>query len=580
MSGGTSTALPDKKQRDKELAAVKTALPPKSGGNFDVKPSHLYYVSYLIRDDQFAHNDGAKNLVDRLGGKEQLAGRGSGPDAFAAAYAKVAKRFLEVWAKSVVSVGGVAVGLTVTANNYASADWHSNKKASGSPPSKATPVVIQSPPHYGTVPDLKWRGTNADSDNSFVRAIGHIPDFLADCLEEVIDKAFRLGKMYKVTPGAHAFEDELKEVADHWRDAGNAALKAGDNFIARISSITDDHNSDWQKAMKSFCQNIWGTTAWGRSRHGLPWKTSPNVAPATRRPVLQVLHDTAKAMEKACRDLVTAASTLTSVSEAAAAKAAGQMVDDVVRDLKKPTWDKLLVVDPPVYAARVAEKAFLSFRKHMDYEGVNKAVDTYNETVHGIARTLEGLMDALDEADRSAPEFKAEEARAIGFGARSLNEFKNEHKWQRGDGQPPSKYALDLATEEELGGGHSLDKHVGKSDAQLLQRLRDQANQNTGVPQIPAASSFPDMESAQKYTQYCLTSKSSEIDQWLSNRPPTPPSKIFSVPSVPGATTTGRTSEVVNGRATPVKDAQGVATRLTYDPNLDPPFVVTTSMPK
>lgn len=70
--------------------------------------------------------------------------------------------------------------------------------------------------------------------------------------------------------------------------------------------------------------------------------------------------------------------------------------------------------------------------------------------------------------------------------------------------------------------------------------------------------------------------------------PPDPPTKVFQVRAVAPAANdplavapvTGRTSRVVNGRATPVVDAHGVATRLTYDPGLNPPFVVVTSMPE
>ncbi|MFG2718125.1 RNase A-like domain-containing protein [Streptomyces sp. NPDC048416] len=144
------------------------------------------------------------------------------------------------------------------------------------------------------------------------------------------------------------------------------------------------------------------------------------------------------------------------------------------------------------------------------------------------------------------------------------------------------------ATAEDLGGGHTIDKHVGKTDDQLLQRLRDQAN-GSGVPKIPAASTFPDMSSAQKYTQYCIRENSARIDTWLSGHPPTPPAQVFTVSEVrqtasqspyAAVPVTGSTSIVVGGHATPVKDAHGVQTRLKYDPSLTPPFVVVTSMPQ
>ncbi|MFE1844519.1 RNase A-like domain-containing protein [Streptomyces sp. NPDC059515] len=133
-------------------------------------------------------------------------------------------------------------------------------------------------------------------------------------------------------------------------------------------------------------------------------------------------------------------------------------------------------------------------------------------------------------------------------------------------------------------GGHSIDKHVGLTDDQLTQRLRDEST-GAGVPTIPAASSFTDLESAQKYTQHNIRANSAEIDDWLKGNPPSPPKREFSVPSVdnggPSApVVTGRTAAVVNNHPTPPADAYGVSTVLKYEPSLDPPFVVLTSMPQ
>jgi hypothetical protein len=229
----------------------------------------------------------------------------------------------------------------------------------------------------------------------------------------------------------------------------------------------------------------------------------------------------------------------------------------------------------------------MTFRQHMDREAADRAVETYQQAFSDAASTLLQLDWELDEALRSAPTFIAEEARAEAFGGRSLNEFKKEHKLLNGENPIPYKYTIDLVMEEDLGGGHTIDKHVGKTDAQLLQRLRDQVKGN-GEPAIPAASTFTDLASAQKYTQECIRQKSSDIDAWLATGPPpTPPTEVFRVsstsdPNNPLAVSpvTGRTSEVVNGQATPVTDAHGVATRLKYDPSLNPPFVVVTSMPE
>jgi len=598
MGNGTSNGLPSRAERKKEREALRTA-PADSGRGFDIKPSHVYYASYLIRDDQFAYNDGAKNLVDKLSSHEQLAGRGSGPDAFAASYAKVAKRFLEVWSKSVVSVGGAAVGLTATANNYVAADWTNNKKQYGPPPRKDPPAVINKAPDYGAVADLRWRGTNADSNSAIVRGIGNIPDFLADCVEEVIDKGLRLGKMYEVTPGAHSFEGELKDIAGYWKDAGKAALKAGDNFSGHIGTITNEKNNEWQDAMNTFCQSIWGTTAWGGTRNGqgYDWKTSKGVAPKDRQPILQVLSDTAEAMSKACNDLVDAATALTKVSEGAAIHAGKEMVKDMLKDWVTPSWDDFLKITPVTAAINVTAKAVTSFRSHMDYTGVNQAVDTYNETVSNIAKTLDGLMDALNEAYLSAPTYQAEEARAEGFGVRSLDDFKHRHPWTNAEDTKKGVYRIDLASHEWMDDAHSVDKHIGKTDAQLAQRLRDQGGPPTeswkhGKPSIGGASTFENMQKAQKLTQYNIDKNSGNIKKWLDGPPPPTnsdspeafkceaPNGEYSGRSVTkqpnSENNSGFKNDGVNARAIPVK---GVKTVLKYDDRLDPPFVVLTSMP-
>jgi hypothetical protein len=121
----------------------------------------------------------------------------------------------------------------------------------------------------------------------------------------------------------------------------------------------------------------------------------------------------------------------------------------------------------------------------------------------------------------------------------------------------------------------------------LTQRLRDEADGQGRVRDIPAASSFTDLDSAQYYTQYNIRTNTSEIDKWLQGPPPPQPGERedFSVGAVPSGplgapAVTGRTAPVVNDRPAPPRDAHGVMTVLKYDPSLKPPFVVLTSMPQ
>lgn len=223
----------------------------------------------------------------------------------------------------------------------------------------------------------------------------------------------------------------------------------------------------------------------------------------------------------------------------------------------------------------------------MDKSGCDAVVETYHKEFSEAAGKLKALLPELDIAIRSAPTYQAEIARSQGFGGRSLNEFKKEHSWQIGGESPyPYMYSLDLATNEGLSGAHTIDKHVGKTDEQLLQRIEDEQRPN-GKYKILDSSSFTDLDSAQKYTQYNIRENTATIEAWLKNSPP-PKDLSIEVASVPsegplvGPTVTGRTIAVDRESNTvqPARDTHGLTTRLKYDPNLNPPFVVHTSAPE
>ncbi|MFJ9820245.1 RNase A-like domain-containing protein [Streptomyces sp. NPDC101151] len=455
----------------------------------------------------------------------------------------------------------------------------------GPPPvAKAPPVVIEKAPKYGPVNDIKWSGTGEDADSWEISGVlGEIPDFLADVIRPAIEHGLRLGKMHEITPGCR--DEEFKGMATAWGAAQKAAKGASDDFNGAIKFISNNKgNSEWQGAMKAFCQTIWGTTEWGRTYDkqmqrvsiGRSWNTDRKVVPAKRRPIIDILQETATAVQKELDELAGVAVTTRETTTRLGKEAAKATVKDLTTDL-----------DPFEMTRLAATLAFaeivMTFRSHMDKGAADAAVEKYHQAFGDAATKLKELEAELDEALLSVPTFLAEEARAEGYGARSLNDFKQEHSWQRPESTVPYKYSLDLATEEELYGGHSIDKHVGLTDMQLTQRLRDQST-GAGVPQIPAASSFTDLESAQNYTQYNIRCNSAEIDQWLKGPPDPGATEDFSVGAVDTGNhaipvVTGRTAEVVNDHPTPPKDAHGVLTVLKYEPGLHPPFVVYTSMP-
>ncbi|MGN5379437.1 RNase A-like domain-containing protein [Streptomyces lasalocidi] len=228
-----------------------------------------------------------------------------------------------------------------------------------------------------------------------------------------------------------------------------------------------------------------------------------------------------------------------------------------------------------------------TFRKHMDREAADKAVEIYQQKFHEAATTLLALEWELDEALRSAPTFVAEEARAEGFGSRSLHEFKNEHQYTVDQDEKNHFFPIDLASDEGLYGGHSIEKHVGLTDDQLRARLRDDSSASS-------ASSFKDLASAQRYTQAALddVDNADRIEKWIEgvkrrqrNNPNYDPnnSKIqppveLSFNDVTGSTVSGA-DYAQNGDRAQASDTHKVRVVLRYRDGLNPPFIVVTSMP-
>ncbi|WP_331721097.1 RNase A-like domain-containing protein [Streptomyces sp. NBC_00454] len=566
---------------------MTTPPSPAANGGFDVQPVHVNHAADLVKGAQFAHAERAFVLVDVLNKYNQSAGTGRGADAFADAYGELVAKFLEAWGRSVVSAGGAAVGLNHTAKHYALAEWEAGGRKGAPPARMPEPVVINTLPRYGPVNPIKWTGTGEDVDSWWISgAIGEFPDFLADVIRPAIEHGLRLGKVHEITPGIK--EHEVRDMAKAWRKLASEAVKASDDFNAAIAGITDPKDKgEWQAAMRIFGQTIWGTTAWGRqldgagnrSQTGRQWRSTKDLPPSGRRPIIDVLKETADEVAGVLEHLCDIGDKTTKFTSQAGINAAKATASDLT-DLSVTNLTKSAV-------GGIVGRIVLSFRSHMDKQGCNAVVETYHQEFTDAAGKLKALMPELDIAIRSAPTYQAETARAEGFGARSLNEFKKEHSWQISGQSPfPYMYSLDLATNEGLDGAHTIDKHVGKTDEQLLQRIEDEQRAN-GKFNILTSSSFPDLESAQRFTQYNIGRNTQKIQDWLGNPPPAKNLDI-DVPSVPlqgpltGSAATGRTVAVdpINSTIGPAKDTLGVTTRLMYDPDLNPPFVVYTSSPE
>jgi len=72
----------------------------------------------------------------------------------------------------------------------------------------------------------------------------------------------------------------------------------------------------------------------------------------------------------------------------------------------------------------------------------------------------------------------------------------------------------DLARDEARG-GHTLSRHVGRSDDELKERLRHE-------PNISAASTYSDRATAERVVARTLARHRARIDQWLGRQGPRP----------------------------------------------------------
>jgi hypothetical protein len=564
-----------RQQRSDELAAMKPAAPGSSlVTGFDVQPPHVYYASFMLRNAQYDFADRAKSLVDTLDGYEHAVGCGSGPEAFAKAYAEVAALFLDVWDRATEGVGGAAVGLTVTANNYAEAE-HATNILTPAVVKKSPPAVLKKAGAGGPVAELGWGNAAAEDGwgNAIIDEVSGALSWVGDqVIRPVLKHALRHGKVADITPGGD--DVSLPKIALAWRQAGTDARKSADGFDDAIGYITNPApgNDEWQSAMKQFCSAIWGTTAWGKEHHGYKWAHDDG-----QQAALDVLQNSARGIATA------------SDSVSAEVTKIRSTIIDVYKDAAAKTFAVKGVLDALEKLGELPELA-AEFISNIDTGRLNHAVDSYNREIKGLADDLDKLKPALEEARQSVPTYAAEEARAEAFGARSLNEFRNEHKYTVDGDEKNHFYPIDLANAEWLDNGlsssHTLDRHVGLSDDQLLNRMRDQ------LPK--AASTFTDTSSAQHFTQTALddVDNAQRIETWIErveqkekNNPGWNPnsSKIdppitLSFSEVTGSTVS-QVDYVNHGSNAPVTDAHGVKVVLRYCKGIDPPFIVVTSMP-
>jgi hypothetical protein len=83
----------------------------------------------------------------------------------------------------------------------------------------------------------------------------------------------------------------------------------------------------------------------------------------------------------------------------------------------------------------------------------------------------------------------------------------------RQEPQAVDQWSVDLHRDEQRG-GHTLAKHVGRTDAQLQARLRRES--------ISAASTYPDVETAERTVIRALDADATRVRVWIDRRAPKP----------------------------------------------------------
>ncbi|WP_086824497.1 RNase A-like domain-containing protein, partial [Streptomyces sp. NRRL B-24572] len=572
-------------------------------GAIDVKPSDLWSVSGRAAAQQDFLVRGAHQLLEELREYPDAGGAGSEAQKFAQAYKKIGDRWLEVWGRSVISVGGVAVGFTETANAYTQADAAAHPKPGTTAEQRPRPAVIDQAPKFGGIPDIKWG--DDDGVDDFLRGLMEgIPEIVRDVLQPLCKHVFRVGRVADVHPFPQ--QHYLNSLCHSWMNVSIVAATGADQLTQAVGAITNHQQADWEAAMRTFCSALWGATDWGQQRHGYQWAHTASSGPSTPKvptgsePVLAVLKDTADNIATILREYAEAAVDLNRDVADELHRAMRKAAKEIIDDLAKPKNPKDLLGKVTSVIGKGAG-LILSFDVktvlNFDTAKLNRIVDTYTGILSGLTTRMEALKGPLDEAYLSAPKFEAGVARAHGFGTRALEEFKDSQVWLKVDSN--GNYDLNLAANEYMAGGHTLDKHVGKTDEQLTQRLRDQQTNGPtqawpyGKPYPGSSSAFPNYQRAEYLTEYNLNQNKAAIEAWIKGPPPPDEGKVEKFRAdAPNGETSGKsvfkqpqnvqdpkTGYKEGGMDAEVYDVKGIETRIKYDSSRNPPFTVMTSMP-
>jgi hypothetical protein len=542
--------------------------PPQTTGVFVVDPEELWTAGAKIESIR----DGFLNVVTPeasalLGSCFDMAGKDFVGMFFASLYDPIAQDMVNGICDLLASLGGVPEGLITTANNYAAAD------AASKPGDSAQRVAV---PAYGAV-SLPRPAQSTDHGYLDIETFSGNPGFAAvqqigDPLQFLMD-FFPRGHQDKLAAAATALEkisSEVSTTADSLNDAlatitVDRSMSKFDKKNKSRGSLSNNQVDAWRDAMVKYCNRIWGSAAWGS-----------NDLPAHP---LGLIGKCADELAQLCRTHINAINqTRSALEERLVAAGIGALLGI------------LLAGETAGIAGKIAEEFDMDCLEDCARILV---VDYYQPIEHAKDAIVSlSLRSELEAALKAAPTMSAIEAQSEQIGDRAMHDFSypglnavpptEPNRGQTLDqsqrpyrGRTPTnlQYPIDLAGQEGTSAAHVIDNHVGKTDAQLVQRMSDH--------NADGSSSFANLSSAQNLVQQDLNTptNSAAISQWVANIKNGTASSTDTLP-VTMATNgvTGRTAVDQNGSYVPT-DAHNVTAYLKYVANLNPPFVVSTAYP-
>lgn len=142
-----------------------------------------------------------------------------------------------------------------------------------------------------------------------------------------------------------------------------------------------------------------------------------------------------------------------------------------------------------------------------------------------------------------------------------------EDRWPRNGPTPPQARAADIAGEETYG-GHTLDRHVGKSDDFLRERLR--------MEDIDAASTYTSYTEATTYVNKVAVDNKVAIDTWLKG---TGKNNLVVTSRFDGASIGRRITRTEMEKFVKPQSSDEATVVLKKDPNAPEGYYVLTSFP-